>query len=70
MEAAGFAKVGLSFFNLCQSRMLLGLFNDGYKVEEEEPNKLVFCWKTCKLLLASVWSATASGSPAARSLSC
>ncbi|KAK8921311.1 Nodulation-signaling pathway 2 protein [Platanthera zijinensis] len=69
MEAAGFSRVGLSFFNLCQSRLLLGLFNDGYRVEEETPNKLVFCWKTCRLLSASVWSAPAIEWPAARSFS-
>ncbi|KAI0495845.1 hypothetical protein KFK09_022152 [Dendrobium nobile] len=65
LKEAGFQRIGLSFFNLCQSRLLLGLFNDGYKVDEEGPNKLVLCWKNCRLLSASVWSAPATESPAA-----
>ncbi|PKA63770.1 Nodulation-signaling pathway 2 protein [Apostasia shenzhenica] len=64
LEAAGFQRVGLSFFNVCQARLLLGLFNDGYRVEEDEPNKLVLSWKSCRLLSASVWSAPPPPSPA------
>ncbi|KAK8921691.1 Nodulation-signaling pathway 2 protein [Platanthera zijinensis] len=59
MAAVGFEKVGLSFFNLCQARLLLGLFNDGYRVEEVAPNKLVLSWKSCRLLSASVWAVPA-----------
>ncbi|XP_020591260.1 nodulation-signaling pathway 2 protein-like [Phalaenopsis equestris] len=69
MEEVGFGTVGLSFFNLCQSRLLLGLFNDGYRVQEEGSNKLVFCWKNCRLLSASVWSAPALESMAVSSFS-
>ncbi|PKA59517.1 Nodulation-signaling pathway 2 protein [Apostasia shenzhenica] len=65
VEAAGFRRVGLSFFNLCQARLLLGLFNDGYRVEEEAPNKLVLCWKSCRLFSTSVWSAPAAAPPSA-----
>lgn len=55
MAAAGFARVEMSCFNHSQAKLLLGLFNDGYKVEEEACNKLVLGWKTSRLLSASVW---------------
>ncbi|PKA53494.1 Nodulation-signaling pathway 2 protein [Apostasia shenzhenica] len=54
--AAGFGRVGMSFFNLCQARLLLGLFNDGYRIDREGTNKLVLSWKSRRLLAASVWS--------------
>ncbi|KAG0476487.1 hypothetical protein HPP92_013328 [Vanilla planifolia] len=63
MAAAGFGRVRLSVFNLCQARLLLGLFNDGYRVEEVDPNKLVLCWKSCRLFSASVWSVPAEQPP-------
>ncbi|XP_020584540.1 nodulation-signaling pathway 2 protein-like, partial [Phalaenopsis equestris] len=56
MAAVGFQRVGLSFFNVCQAQLLLGLFNGGYCVEREEMNKLALCWKSCRLLSASVWA--------------
>ncbi|XP_020584539.1 LOW QUALITY PROTEIN: nodulation-signaling pathway 2 protein-like [Phalaenopsis equestris] len=62
MEAAEFGRVGLSFFNICQARLLLSLFN-GYQLEEEGCNKIVLCWKTCRLISASVWSAPPLVSP-------
>ncbi|KAG0492449.1 hypothetical protein HPP92_005488 [Vanilla planifolia] len=63
LEAVGFGRVVLSFFNLCQAKLLLGLFDDGYRVEEEAPNKLVLYWKNCSLLSVSVWSAPPPSSP-------
>ncbi|KAJ0976013.1 hypothetical protein J5N97_017978 [Dioscorea zingiberensis] len=66
MAAMGFSGVGISFFNQCQARLLLGLFHDGYRVEETAANKLVLGWKSRRLLSASVWLAPATaGSPAA-----
>lgn len=56
MVAAGFKRVGLSFFNLCQARLLLGFFNEGYKVEGDASNKIVLSWKSQPLLSASVWA--------------
>ncbi|KAI0495843.1 hypothetical protein KFK09_022150 [Dendrobium nobile] len=63
MAAAGFARVGLSFSNLCQARLLLGLFNDGYKVEDDASNKLLLSWKSRRLLSASVWTIPTRMSP-------
>ncbi|RZC54206.1 hypothetical protein C5167_013058 [Papaver somniferum] len=53
---AGFSGVGISFFNHCQSKLLLGLFNDGYRVEELHNNKIVLGWKSRRLISASLWS--------------
>ncbi|KAL6645830.1 hypothetical protein ACP70R_017438 [Stipagrostis hirtigluma subsp. patula] len=39
-----------------QARLLLGLFNDGYTMEETSPNKIVLGWKSQRLLSASVWA--------------
>ncbi|KAL0909590.1 hypothetical protein M5K25_020474 [Dendrobium thyrsiflorum] len=63
MAAAGFARVELSFFNLCQARLLLGIFNDGYKVEDDASNKLLLSWKSRRLLSASVWTIPTRMSP-------
>ncbi|PKA59518.1 Nodulation-signaling pathway 2 protein [Apostasia shenzhenica] len=60
MAAAGFRRVGLSFFNQMQAKLLLGVFNDGYEIDDEEPNKLVLRWKLCGLVAVSVWSARPS----------
>ncbi|KAG0449743.1 hypothetical protein HPP92_027175 [Vanilla planifolia] len=57
MAAAGFGAVALSYFNLCQAKLMLDLFNFGYLVEEEAENKLVLYWKSLRLVSASVWSA-------------
>lgn len=52
----GFRGVDISFANHCQAKLLLGLFNDGYGVEEMgSKNKLVLSWKSRRLLSASVW---------------
>ncbi|KAG0449762.1 hypothetical protein HPP92_027209 [Vanilla planifolia] len=66
MAASGFRRVQISGFNACQARLLLGLFNHGYGVEEEGINKLVLRWKTRRLFSAAVWSTTPS--PAVGSL--
>nr|Q2PEG7.1 RecName: Full=Protein NODULATION SIGNALING PATHWAY 2; Short=LsNSP2; AltName: Full=Transcription initiator for nodulation [Lotus japonicus]ABG49438.1 nodulation signaling pathway 2 [Lotus japonicus]BAE72690.1 transcription initiator for nodulation [Lotus japonicus]BAE72691.1 transcription initiator for nodulation [Lotus japonicus] len=56
LRAAGFSGVAVSSANHCQSNLLLGLFNDGYRVEELGSNKLVLHWKTRRLLSASLWT--------------
>ncbi|KAK7301316.1 hypothetical protein RJT34_12177 [Clitoria ternatea] len=55
LGAAGFRGVPISFANHCQANLLLGLFNDGYRVELGN-NKLVLGWKSRRLLSASVWT--------------
>ncbi|KAG9156347.1 hypothetical protein Leryth_009212 [Lithospermum erythrorhizon] len=55
-NAMGFSPVSLSFANHCQAKLLLGLFNDGYRVEELGCNKLVLGWKSRRLLSASIWT--------------
>ncbi|KAF8377035.1 hypothetical protein HHK36_030407 [Tetracentron sinense] len=55
MGGAGFRPVGISYFNHCQAKLLLGVFNDGYRVELAS-NKLVLGWKSRGLLSASVWT--------------
>ncbi|KAI9106806.1 hypothetical protein K1719_022334 [Acacia pycnantha] len=53
----GFRGVDISFANHCQAKLLLGLFNDGYRLEEMDcKNKLVLSWKSRRLLSASVWT--------------
>ncbi|KAL6649629.1 hypothetical protein ACP70R_013853 [Stipagrostis hirtigluma subsp. patula] len=56
MRGSGFRAVPLSCFNHSQARLLLGLFNDGYTMEETSPNKIVLGWKAQRLLSASVWA--------------
>lgn len=56
--AAGFKPVSISFANHCQAKLLLGLFNDGYRVEELANNKLVLGWKSRRLLSASLWTSS------------
>jgi len=56
LGAAGFRGVPISFANHCQANLLLGLFNDGYRVEELGNNKLVLGWKSRRLISASVWT--------------
>lgn len=48
--------VRISFANHCQATLLLGLFNDGYRVEELSDNRLVIGWKSRRLLTASIWT--------------
>ncbi|PKU76714.1 nodulation-signaling pathway 2 protein-like [Dendrobium catenatum] len=56
MAAAGFRRVDLSGFNVSQARMLIKLFNYGYRVEEEYSNKLVLRWKSRRLVCATTWA--------------
>ncbi|CAJ2648468.1 unnamed protein product [Trifolium pratense] len=56
LGAEGFKGVTISYGNHCQSKLLLGLFNDGYRVEEMGNNKLVLGWKSRRLLSASIWT--------------
>lgn len=58
LVASGFRGVPISFTNHCQAKLLLGLFNDGYRVEELSNNKLVLSWKSRRLLSASVWTSS------------
>ncbi|CAN0892531.1 Protein NODULATION SIGNALING PATHWAY 2 [Linum grandiflorum] len=56
LSGAGFRREGVSFANHCQAKLLLGLFNDGYRVEEMGCNRLVLGWKSRRLLSASIWT--------------
>ncbi|KAG0499427.1 hypothetical protein HPP92_004118 [Vanilla planifolia] len=56
MVDAGFRGLALGYFNLLQAKLMLGLFNEGYHIDEAEPNKLVLCWKSRPLVSASIWS--------------
>ncbi|KAK6257484.1 hypothetical protein QUC31_000943 [Theobroma cacao] len=56
LAAVGFKPVNISFANHCQAKLLLGLFNDGYSVEELANNRLVLGWKSRRLLSASIWT--------------
>ncbi|KAM7518896.1 hypothetical protein LguiB_017858 [Lonicera macranthoides] len=56
LGAVGFCPFKISFANHCQAKLLLGLFNDGYRVEELATNKLVLGWKSRRLLSASIWT--------------
>lgn len=58
LASMGFRPVGISFFNHCQAKLLLGLFNDGYRVEEVASNKIVLGWKSRRLLSASIWASS------------
>lgn len=62
LAAAGFRAAPVSFANICQARLLLGLFNDGYRVEEvaSNTNRLVLGWKSRRLLSASLWTSSFS----------
>ncbi|CAM8999674.1 unnamed protein product [Rhodiola kirilowii] len=52
----GCKPVRVSSANHCQANLLLGLFNDGYRVEEVSHNRLVIGWKSRRLLTASIWT--------------
>ncbi|KAE8077425.1 hypothetical protein FH972_015990 [Carpinus fangiana] len=56
LAAGGLRPVPISFANRCQSKLLLSLFNDGYRVEELGNNKIALVWKSRRLLSASVWT--------------
>ncbi|KAA0063953.1 nodulation-signaling pathway 2 protein [Cucumis melo var. makuwa] len=62
LEKMGLKTVKISFANHCQARLLLGLFNDGYRVEELGNNKLVLGWKSKRLLSVSIWGSSTSSS--------
>ncbi|KAI4307295.1 hypothetical protein L6164_030499 [Bauhinia variegata] len=62
LRGNGFEGVSISFANHCQAKLLMGLFNDGYRVEELVSNKLVLGWKCRRLFSASVWSSPSSHS--------
>ncbi|KGN45971.1 protein NODULATION SIGNALING PATHWAY 2 [Cucumis sativus] len=62
LEKMGLKTVKISFANHCQARLLLGLFNDGYRVEELGNNKLVLGWKSKRLLSVSIWGSSSSSS--------
>ncbi|KAI0507557.1 hypothetical protein KFK09_013683 [Dendrobium nobile] len=65
MAAVGFERLELSSFNVCQAQLLLGLFNDGFCVDKDSPNKLALRWKSRRLLSASVWGLPPPPSPSA-----
>ncbi|KAM5564179.1 protein NODULATION SIGNALING PATHWAY 2 [Rosa sericea] len=56
LGAGGFKPMPISFANHCQAKLLLGLFNDGYRVEEVANHRLVLGWKSRSLLSASIWT--------------
>ncbi|EFJ04766.1 hypothetical protein SELMODRAFT_1984, partial [Selaginella moellendorffii] len=60
LHSAGFHRVSLSRRNICQARLLLGLFKDGYQLKEhhsdEEIEKLLLSWKSRPLIAASAWT--------------
>ncbi|VVB08333.1 unnamed protein product [Arabis nemorensis] len=60
LEANGFKAVDVSFANRCQAKLLLSLFNDGYRVEELGQNGLVLGWKSRRLVSASFWASPES----------
>ena len=60
LAAAGFKACPVSSANICQAKLLLGLFNDGYRVEELASNRLVLGWKSRRLLSASLWTSSDS----------
>eukprot|EP00249_Psilotum_nudum_P020959 c27913_g2_i1 orf=101-2662(-) len=55
VSCAGFKAVPLSIHNQYQARLLLGLFMDGFDVEEEH-DRLLLGWRSKPLVAASVWS--------------
>ncbi|OAY58241.1 protein NODULATION SIGNALING PATHWAY 2 [Manihot esculenta] len=56
LGAVGFRAANISFANHCQAKLLIGLFNDGYRVEKLDGNRLVLGWKSRRLLSASIWT--------------
>ncbi|XP_047320999.1 protein NODULATION SIGNALING PATHWAY 2-like [Impatiens glandulifera] len=54
----GYKPVCFSFSNHCQAKLLLGLFNDGYGVEELAKNRIALGWKSRRLLSASIWTSS------------
>ncbi|KAH7524497.1 hypothetical protein FEM48_Zijuj06G0125600 [Ziziphus jujuba var. spinosa] len=58
LSGLGFRAVPISYANQVQAKLLLGIFNDGYRVEELANNRLVLGWKSRRLLSASVWTSS------------
>ncbi|KAE8666626.1 Nodulation-signaling pathway 2 protein [Hibiscus syriacus] len=56
LNSVGYKAVNISFGNHCQAKLLVGLFNDGYRVEELGNNRLALGWKSRRLLSASIWT--------------
>ncbi|KAE8669450.1 Nodulation-signaling pathway 2 protein [Hibiscus syriacus] len=56
LNRVGYKAVNISFGNHCQAKLLVGLFNDGFRVEELANNRLVLGWKSRRLLSASIWT--------------
>ncbi|KAL1194805.1 Scarecrow-like protein 26 [Cardamine amara subsp. amara] len=56
LETNGFKPMEVSFSSRCQAKLLLSLFNDGYRVEELGQNGLVLGWKSRRLVSASFWA--------------
>ncbi|KZV33036.1 hypothetical protein F511_03302 [Dorcoceras hygrometricum] len=55
LAGIGLSPWSISFSNHCQAKLLIGLYNDGYRVEELAVNKLALGWKSRRLLSASIW---------------
>eukprot|EP00250_Pteridium_aquilinum_P011098 c19835_g2_i2 orf=219-2528(-) len=55
VRSVGFKSLPLSFQNLTQARLLLGLYKDGFKLEERS-NRLHLGWRTKPLFAVSVWN--------------
>ncbi|KAH7366294.1 hypothetical protein KP509_18G071500 [Ceratopteris richardii] len=55
VRSGGFKSLPLSFQNLSQAKLLLGLYKDGFKLDERS-NRLVLGWKTKPLFASSVWN--------------
>ncbi|XP_022993952.1 nodulation-signaling pathway 2 protein [Cucurbita maxima] len=67
LEKMGLKAAAISFANHCQARLLVDLFNDGYRVEELGSNKLVLGWKSKRLLSVSIWASSSSSSSSSSS---
>ncbi|KAF8026626.1 hypothetical protein BT93_F3191 [Corymbia citriodora subsp. variegata] len=63
LGAEGFKPGRVSFSNHCQAKLLVGLFNDGYRAEEVAGNRLILGWKSRRLLSASIWTAASDPDP-------
>lgn len=55
VRSVGFKSLPLSFQNLSQARLLLGLYKDGFKLDERS-NRLLLGWRAKPLFAASVWN--------------
>ncbi|XP_023551168.1 nodulation-signaling pathway 2 protein isoform X2 [Cucurbita pepo subsp. pepo] len=67
LEKMGLKAAAISFANHCQARLLVDLFNDGYRVEELGSNKLVLGWKSKRLLSVSIWASSSLSSSSSSS---